>query len=41
MLVSLLGAQIWPPEPTETSVFEFSYKCVNSSLEKLIKIEVI
>ena len=27
--------------PTETSVFEFSYKCVNSSLEELIKITVI
>ena len=28
-------------KPTETSVFEFSYLCVNSSLEELIKIEVI
>ena len=27
--------------PTETSVFEFSYLCVNSSLEELIKITVI
>ena len=26
---------------TETSVFEFSYLCVNSSLEELIKIKVI
>ena len=26
---------------TGTSVFEFSYLCVNSSLEKLIKIKVI
>ena len=26
---------------TETSVFEFSYSCVNSSLEELIKIKVI
>ena len=25
MFVSLCGARIWPPEPTETSVFEFSY----------------
>ena len=28
-------------KPTETSVFEFSYLCVNPSLEELIKIEVI
>ena len=28
-------------KPTETSVFDFSYKCVNSLLEKLIKIKVI
>ena len=28
-------------KPTETSVFEFSYLCVNSSLEKLIKIKAI
>ena len=27
-------------KPTETSVFEFSYKCVNSSLEELIQIKV-
>ena len=27
--------------PTETSVFELSYLCVNSSLEKLITIKVI
>ena len=27
--------------PKETSVFEFSYYCVNSSLEELIKITVI
>ena len=26
---------------TETSVFEFSYLCMNSSLEELIKIKVI
>ena len=26
-------------KPTETSVFEFSYLCVNSSLEELIKIK--
>ena len=28
-------------KPTETSAFEFSYKCVNSLLEELIKIKVI
>ena len=28
-------------KPTETSVFEFSYLCVNSSLEELIQIKVI
>ena len=28
-------------KPTETSVFEFSYLCVNSSLKELIKIKVI
>ena len=28
-------------KPTETSVFEFSYLCVNSSLEELIKFQVI
>ena len=28
-------------KPTETSVFEFSYVCVNSSLEELIKSKVI
>ena len=28
-------------KPTETSVFEYSYLCVNSSLEELIKIEAI
>ena len=28
-------------KPTETSVFEFSNLCVNSSLEELIKIKVI
>ena len=28
-------------KPTETSVFEFSYLFVNSSLEELIKIKVI
>ena len=27
-------------KPIETSVFEFSYLCVNSSLEELIKIKV-
>ena len=28
-------------KPTETSVFQFFYKCMNSSLEELIKIKVI
>ena len=28
-------------KPTETSVFKFSYLCVNSSLEELIKIKAI
>ena len=28
-------------KPTETSVFEFSYLCVNPSLEELIKIKAI
>ena len=28
-------------KPAETSVFEFSYLCVNSSLEELIKIKAI
>ena len=28
-------------KPTETFVFEFSYLCVNSSLEELIKIKAI
>ena len=41
MFVSLSGAQIWPRKPTETSFFEFSNLCVNSSLEELIKIKVI
>ena len=30
-----------PPEIKATSVFEFSYLCVNSSLEELIKIKAI
>ena len=42
MLVSLSRVQMWPPETkSETSVFEFFYLCVNSSLEELIKIKVI
>ena len=44
MLVSLSGAQVWPPETNRNIyflVFEFSYLCVNSSLEELIKIKVI
>ena len=34
MFVSLYGHR----KPTETAVFEFSYLCVNSLLEELIKI---
>ena len=41
MFVFLSGAQIWPPETNRTSVFEFSYLCVNSLLEELIKIKAI
>ena len=36
------GHKYGPPrKPTETSVSEFSYKCVNSLLEELIEIKVI
>ena len=28
-------------KPSEASVFEFPYQCVNSSLEELLKIKVI
>ena len=41
MFVSLSGAHNGRRKPTETSVFEFSYLCVNSSLEELIKIKAI
>ena len=41
MLVSLSGTPIWPPDTNITSVFEFSYQWVNSSLDELIKIKVI
>ena len=43
MFVSLSGSQIkyGRRKPKETSVFEFSYLCVNSSLEEFIKIKVI
>ena len=27
-------------KPTETSVFEFSYLCVNSSLQELINMDI-
>ena len=30
------GHKCGPRKPTETTVFEFSYLCVNSSLEKFI-----
>ena len=37
-----LWAQLWPPETNRNiSVFEFSYLCVNPSLEELIKIKAI
>ena len=39
IFVFLSGPQIW--KPTETSVVEFSYECVNSSLKELSKIKVI
>ena len=35
------GRQYGRRKPTETSVFKFSYLCVNSSLEELIKITAI
>ena len=41
MFVSLQGHKYGRRKTTETSVFEFSYLCVNSSLEELIKIKVI
>ena len=42
MFVSLSGTEIWPPETNrKKSVFEFSYLCVNSSVEELIKIKAI
>ena len=41
MLVSLKGLKYCRWKPTETSVFEFFFKCVISSLEELIKIKVI
>ena len=37
-LCSFQGHKYGHQKPTETSVFEFSYLCVNSSLEELIKI---
>ena len=41
MFVSLSEHKYGRRKPTETSVFEFSYLCVNSSLEELIKIKAI
>ena len=35
------GLQNGRRKPTETSVFEFSYLCENSSREELIKVQVI
>ena len=41
MFVSFQVHKYGRGKPTETSVFEFSYLCVNSSLEELIKSKVI
>ena len=41
MFVCFQGHKYGRRKPTETSVSEFSYLCVNSSLEELIKIKVI
>ena len=41
MFMSFSGTPIWRRKPTETSVFEFSYLCVISSLKELIKVKVI
>ena len=41
MFVSFQGHKYGHGKPTETSVFEFSYLCVNSSLEELLKIKLI
>ena len=41
MFVCFQGHKYGRRKPTETSVSEFSYLCVNSSLEKVIKIKVI
>ena len=40
-LYPLQGHNYGRRKPKETSVFEFSYLCVNSSLEELIKIKAI
>ena len=40
-LCPIQGHKYGRRKPTETSVFEFSYLCVNSSLEELIKIKAI
>ena len=37
----LVLSQCGHRKPAETYAFEFSYLCVNSSLEELIKIKVI
>ena len=41
MFVRFQGHKYGRRKPTETSVSKFSYLCVNSSLEELIKIKVI
>ena len=41
MFVCFQGHKYGRRKPTETSVSEFSYLCVNSSLEEVIKIKVI
>ena len=40
MFVCFQGHKYGRRKPTETSVSEFSYLCVNSSLEEVIKIKV-
>ena len=41
MLCPFEGHKYGGQKPTETSVFEFSYKSMNSSLEELTKVKVI
>ena len=41
LFVPFQGHKYGRRKPTETSVFKFSYLCVNSSLEELLKIKAI